>query len=234
MTFRFRGTGNNDGFADQGMIAGLRAYWEALREDGALPRRHQIDPQGMAGALEHGFLIERVGAGLARFRIAGLAFHDLMGMDVRGIPFSCLFLGEARMPLQIELERVFHAPSILTMDLASPGHFARADLRARLIVLPLAGGAERSDLASGCLETPGPSGRGPRRFAIADSRQERVMLPDRAPQAPHSPAVVWSAPARPVPASLARPGFAEAPGSAPVGSRPRAAGGHLRLVHSND
>jgi hypothetical protein len=89
MTFGW--TGRDSGGSDhqnQGMIAELRAYWEALREGEMLPRRDRVDPRGIAGALEHSFLIERIAPGVARFRISGMVFNDLMGMDIRGMPMS--------------------------------------------------------------------------------------------------------------------------------------------------
>ncbi|MCU0901790.1 MAG: PAS domain-containing protein [Cypionkella sp.] len=94
-----RDSGGNDRI-DQGMISEVRAYWEALRNGDMLPRRDRVDPRGIAGALEHSFLVERIAPGIARFRISGMIYNDLMGMDIRGMPMSCLFMGDARQPAQ--------------------------------------------------------------------------------------------------------------------------------------
>ncbi len=177
---------------DQGMIAEVRAYWEALRVGEMLPHRASVDPRGIAGALEHSFLIERIGPGLARFRIAGMVFNDLMGMDIRGMPISSLFLGEARLTLQMSLERVFHSPAILTLDLLADRGLGRPPMLARLIVLPMLGREGGSDLAIGCVEMTGEIGRAPRRFSITKSRHEVVAnarpAPARTPEFAEHPA----------------------------------------------
>lgn len=194
MAWRFRGT--TEGPSDQGMIVEVRAYWEALRRGSLLPRREAIDPRGIAGALEHAFLIERIGPGLARFRIAGMAFHDLMDMDLRGIPLSCLFRGEARPQLQMELERAFHAPAILTLGLTSPADYARPELDARMILLPLADRAGTATLALGCIELGGRIGRAPRRFGLTSCHLERLP----APRESGAPSPVEAVPTMRVPA----------------------------------
>lgn len=179
MAFRIFGDDKGNSWTDQGMIAEVRAYWEALRNEGQLPYRHQIDPRGIAGALENAFLIEKIGTGMAQFRIAGLTFHELMGMDVRGMPISCLFLGEARMRLQMDIERLFHSPACVSHSLESRGAFGRATLQARMIMLPVANPAGASTLGLGCMEIRGEIGHAPRRFTITESTVERVSLPER-------------------------------------------------------
>ncbi|MDP2082807.1 MAG: PAS domain-containing protein [Pseudotabrizicola sp.] len=186
MTFGWKGrdSGGSD-HQDKGLIAELRAYWEALREGEMLPRRDRVDPRGIAGALEHSFLIERIAPGVARFRISGMVFNDLMGMDIRGMPMSCLFLGPARDQLQLGLERVFRAPSIVTMDLLAERSLGRGNLCGRMQVLPMLSNKGESNLAIGCLEVSGEIGRAPRRFSITDTRLEPVH-PTDAPPEPHA------------------------------------------------
>ena len=91
------GKGGRGGPSDTGtgvnrfaMLAEVRGYWEGLRKGSDLPRRDEIDPRGIVGALENTFLLERVAPGVARFRLAGMQLHDLMGMDVRGMPLTAL------------------------------------------------------------------------------------------------------------------------------------------------
>jgi len=191
MTFGSKGrnTGGSD-FGDQGMIAELRAYWEALRDGEMLPRRDRVDPRGIAGALEHSFLIERIAPGIARFRIAGMVYNDLMEMDIRGMPVSCLFLADARDRLQLDLERVFRAPSIVTLDLMAERSLGRAPLLGRMQILPMLGHQEDSNLAIGCLELGGPIGRAPRRFSITATRLEPLQakaIPSMPLLEPHAP-----------------------------------------------
>lgn len=182
MTFGWKG--RNSGGSDRidlGMIAELRAYWEALRDGDMLPRRERIDPRGIAGALEHSFLIERIAPGVARFRIAGMVYNDLMGMDIRGMPMSCLFLATARDRLQLDLERVFRSPSIITLTLQSERSLGRAPLHGRMQILPMLSNTGDSTLAIGCLELSGTPGRAPSRFSITDSQSEHLTHPGSAP-----------------------------------------------------
>ena len=110
MVIRFGGKGRTGGLLTG--LAEVRAYWEGLRTGAGLPRRNQIDPRGMADCLDKVFLIERIAVGHARFRLAGMALNDVMGMDVRGMPFSTLFEPVARTRVTHELEQVFTAPSV--------------------------------------------------------------------------------------------------------------------------
>ena len=195
--------GRNEG-ADRG-LAELRGYWEALREDGALPARDRIDPRGIAGVLERAFLIERVAPGLARLRLAGSALADLMGMEVRGMPLSALFLPEARLRLAAAVEPVFAGPAVLEARVEGETGWGRPTLAARMVVLPLTGAGGAVDVAIGALALPEDTGRAPRRLSV-----QRVV---------HE----WIGSG-----AVAAPAFAEAPRPwrAPPGRS------HLRLVKS--
>ncbi|MBK6468698.1 MAG: PAS domain-containing protein [Rhodobacter sp.] len=87
--------------------AEVRAYWEGLRQDGAIPTRADLDPRGMANVLDQVFVAERIGTGLVRLRIAGTGLTEIAGLDMKGLPLSALFLPEARLRLAAVLERVF-------------------------------------------------------------------------------------------------------------------------------
>lgn len=180
MAFGFSGGGSRGpSTVDQGLIAEVRAYWEALREGEMLPRRAMVDPRGIANALEYSFLIERIAPGLARFRISGMAYNDLMGMDIRGMPLSSLFLGEARMRLQLELERMFQGPAILSLSLGSERGLGRPPMSARMMILPMLGQQDDCNLAIGCIEITGEIGRAPRRFTIEETKIEQVSTGPR-------------------------------------------------------
>ena len=118
-------------------LAQVRAYWEGLREAGALPQRAALDPRGLSGVLDRVFLAERVGRGLVQLRIAGSGLAEFAGTDVRGLPLSCLFTPESRPLLAQCIESVFDTPAIAELDLASDRLGGRS-LLARLLLLPLA------------------------------------------------------------------------------------------------
>lgn len=153
----------------------MRAYWDALRDDQDLPRREQINPRGMAGALHQVFMLERVAPGVARFRLAGMEINDLMGMEVRGMPLSALFDPAARARLADVLEKVVTARTIVTLDLEADRGIGRPALSARLVLLPLKGASGEADLILGCLACDGQIGRAPRRFVIARAMEEVVQ-----------------------------------------------------------
>ena len=207
------------GMARFAMLAEVRAYWEGLREGGALPRRDQLDPRGIAGALENTFLLERVAPGIARFRLAGMQLHDLMGMDVRGMPLTTLIEPAGRSRLTEALEPVFAAPGIMELWLEGERSIGRPMLEGRMLLLPLMSSRGVSDLALGCLALDGALGRAPRRFAIAGLLSEGIGRRFDAPT--------------PVPHKVTLPGLAEMGGDfAPAFPRPPRGKPNLRLVSS--
>lgn len=150
------------------VLAEMRDYWDRLRRDRAVPSRADVEPAGIRHALDYAFILERIAPGAARFRLAGRHLIDLMGMEVRGMPI-CSFLNPgSRGRLSDVLESVFKAPQIAEMQLHARSGYARPELSARLLLLPL-----RSDLgdvtrALGCLIAEGETGVAPRRFDLID------------------------------------------------------------------
>ncbi len=169
-------------------FAQLEGYWQALRPaDGALPRRADFDPRGIADLLECTLLLERVAAGQVRIRLAGMALCDLMGMDLRGMPLSALMMPAARPALAAHLERVFDRPAIGRFRLEGERGFMRTPLRGDMLVLPLLGQSGRPDRALACLVTDGAPGRAPHRLAlVAGACLPIAGLP---PSAPAEPAI---------------------------------------------
>jgi hypothetical protein len=195
------------------LIQQVRAYWEALRDGTALPARARIDPRGLSGALEHVFLVERIAPGMAKFRLAGMHFFDLMGMEVKGMPLSAMFTPGARDGLAIALEQALSGRACLDLWVEAERGFGLPALTGRMTLLPVTGSGGEADLALGCFETKGDIGRKPRRFGIA----QQVAEP------------IWHPVAEPTPQPLL--GLAEAPSpfAGPQPGRP-----NLRLIHSRD
>lgn len=167
-------SGNSNGNGSElcsRVINGLRAYWEAKRIGDGLPSRADIDPRGIEHALEYSFILERVTVGNGRFRIAGSYLNELMGMEVRGMPLTALFVPESRRRMT---EATFATPAITWATLNGEIGYGRPALGAQMLLLPL-----RSDLgdvtrALGCIVSGGQIGRVPRRFEIASIRTESV------------------------------------------------------------
>ena len=167
--------------------AELRAYWEGLRRGGAIPARADLDPRGMAGVLDRVVVGERIGAGLLRLRIAGMALADIAGLEMKGLPLSVLVLPEARDRLAQVVQRVLDLPQAAELELEAERGIGRPALRGRLLLLPLRSGGGGRDLVLGCLTTEGETGRAPRRFAIARAVEERLVLPEAAFAEPPAP-----------------------------------------------
>lgn len=202
--------------AQTGAIACVESYWETLRDGRIMPCRSEVDPRGIAGALENAFVLERVAHGVGRFRLAGMQLNDILGMEVRGMPLTSLILPGSRDDMNAALAAVFDEPAVARLSLVSDSGFGRPKVAARMILLPL-----RSDLGDvsrvlGCFVAEGRIGRAPRRFDIAE-RSHRTLI--------------GYGDARP--ANVGTPRMTGQPirGAAP---RPVADRANLRLVHSRD
>lgn len=196
-------------------ITEVEAYWEALRGVRLVPLRSEVDPRGIERALDKTFLLERIGPGLARFRLAGKALNDLMGLEVRGMPLTSIIAVPAREEMRTALNQLFDGPKALTLGLQGEGGIGRPALKGHMILLPL-----RSDLgditrALGCLAWYGRIGRTPRRFEV-NSISYRELGPFHSEQ------------------PAAAPAFAEPPAAFQHKPRDRNGPPHLRLVKSDD
>lgn len=194
-------------------LAELRAYWEGLRNGGALPTRAAVDPRGIAGALDCAFIAERIAPGQARFRISGMQFTDLLGMDARGMPLMSLIAPADRSGFANALEQVFAGPAMVEMWLEGERGIGRPALDGRLLILPLADADGSVTRAIGALTTAGTIGRSPRRFAVARRTVTRVLVPV---------------------AAEPEPAFAEEPAQYDPPPRAAPGRGHLRLVTFDD
>lgn len=186
--------------ADFHALQVVRGYWEAMRRDGGLPRRDEINPRGMAEALEQVFLVEQIAPNHGRIRLAGVALNDLLGMDLRGMPVTALMEPVARSRLSEALGGLFRGEHILDIWLEAERGIGRPPLMARMLLLPMIGAQGEPDLALGCLSSKGEIGRAPRRFAI--SRLMREPLPASATQ---DLAQAFAEPLRPVRPPVGRP-----------------------------
>ena len=203
--------------AQQGALSQIEAYWEGLRNGRIMPSRSEVDPRGIAGALENAFILERVARGVGRFRLAGMHLNDILGMEVRGMPLTALILPESRDEVSSVVTAVFDEPAIARLNLASDTGLGRSPMEARMVLLPL-----RSDLGDvsrilGCFVAEGKIGRAPRRFSITSQSRKTLIGYGEGHPAPA---------ATPATSDASRPDSGEA--DRPAG-RP-----HLSLVKSDD
>jgi len=151
--------------AEAGLDA-LVAYWQGLCRGAMPPRRTEIDPRRIGAVLPDTFVLERVAPGLARFRVAGARVSALMGMDVRGMPISCLIEPAARESFACALARLFEEPMTLRLRLGARGGPGRPALTGRMVLLPLCSDLGDVSRVLGCVVTAGAIGHAPRRFAL--------------------------------------------------------------------
>ncbi|SIN87700.1 PAS domain-containing protein [Vannielia litorea] len=221
-------------------VHALRRYWEELRGPRQVPSRAEVDPRAIEETLEYAFILERIAPGVGRFRLAGMHLNDLMGMEVRGMPCTSMFMPEHRATLSRVLEDVFAGPSTAIVTLAGERGVGRPPMDGQMLLLPLASDFGDVTRALGCLCTIGPVGRTPRRFVIKDevarpvrieaapetlgapvTREERARLRRAAQEAEAARLRETHGFAEPAPS------FIPAPPRPPRGEKPR-----LRLVRS--
>ncbi|MGH1329478.1 MAG: PAS domain-containing protein [Paracoccaceae bacterium] len=162
-------------------VAQVEAYWEGLRNGRAVPARSEIDPRGMNDALEYAFILERIAAGVARFRLAGMHLSDLMGMEVRGMPLTAMFTPESRVKISAAMEEVFEGPEIIQVSLRGERGMGRGALDAQLLLCPLKSDLGDVNRVLGCLQSRGDIGRQPRRFEVLEITRRPIIVDPNAP-----------------------------------------------------
>lgn len=163
---------------DYPLVAKVCDHWTSLRTRHSLPARAALDPSALTEALPHVFLAEFCSPRVARIRLCGHKIEDVMGMDLRGMPLTCLFGPEAREDIMAALEIVGHGARA-TLSLQAERGFGQPDMVAQLALMPLTGGDGRITHILGVLERHGQIGRRPRRFASA---QTTPVVPESGPK----------------------------------------------------
>ncbi len=162
-------------------IAQTEGYWDAMRGGAAIPMRSEIDPRALRDVLDYAFLLERIAPGVGRFCIAGMHLSDLMGMEVRGMPTSAMFMPPARQEFSEIVEYVCEQPSIVELSLKGDRGLGRSKLEAKMLMAPLKSDFGDVNRILGCLQSLGPIGRQPRRFTISDVHIRDLGLAAKTP-----------------------------------------------------
>ncbi|MEM7317908.1 MAG: PAS domain-containing protein, partial [Pseudomonadota bacterium] len=188
--------------------------WTALRCNGDIPNRSDIDPRGLENILDYTFILERIAPGIARIRLAGRHLCAVAGMEVRGMPLTAFFTGNARSEISAALEHMFTSPAVVELELQTEKQLMSRPIQARMILLPLRDDNGQINRALGVLMADGTGGTKPNRFQITGSSLRDLTN--------SPPAISRQSAHRAIPV----PGFAE-PAAGFDGS-------HLRLVVSRD
>jgi len=142
------------------------ACWHAARRARPVPLRRDIAPAPLGEALAQCFIAALVSPRVARLRIAGSGLHDLMGMDVRGMPLTAFFDTDARRVVMQATEQLCSGARVALPMVAERG-LRRPPMEGLLVMLPLSSDGNGIDMVLGALDTVGVTGTPPRRFATA-------------------------------------------------------------------
>ena len=156
-------------------IAQVDAYWEALRNGRLMPARAEVDPRGLAQSLEYALMLEVVGKGVARIRVAGAHMTDLLGMDVRGMPLTVFIEPNARAQISEAIENVINRPQVADIKLSNSGGIGRPQMTARLLLTPLSVRDGEKPRILACLQSKGAIGRVPRRSGVDEVLSRRIV-----------------------------------------------------------
>ena len=149
-------------------LARLERYWRDIRGAALVPARADVDPMQIDDLLPDCFIVERVAPSVLRLRVAGARLGEALGLDVRGMPLSSLFLPEGRDALARNAALAFDGPRIVEFDVESPGRLGRPALTGRMIFLPLTDRDGRVTRAMGALVWSGDCHGGGRRFTVPE------------------------------------------------------------------
>ena len=216
-------------------ISQTEGYWDGLRGGAAIPMRSDIDPRGLTEVLEYAFILERIAPGVGRFRLAGMHINDLMGMEVRGMPVTAMFLPQAREEISEIIEKVCDSPTIAVLDLQGDGANGRSKLEAKMLMAPLKSDFGEVNRILGCLQSLGQIGRQPRRFRVTGVNFREIPAPVKA--TPNAHATMSANSGAKVSLAQATAGFEEAPAEFEPLSDPKepgTSGPNLQLVVNND
>jgi hypothetical protein len=220
-------------------LRALYGYWNRLRAGRKTPLRSDIDPRDMACDARNLFILENLGRGNIRFRLAGTAIVDAFGMELRGMNARAIMATGSRESFTALINETLEDPGV---GYARLRNAADESGIWEINLLPLRSDFGAVDRVIGCLHplvgTPGKNAGAPLRFRIEHMSVDPIeaTIPDVGTPAPF--------------AGLAEPGKSFLPGPAEEpddqtprltsidgggvegrgGRKPRRARGHLRLV----
>ncbi|MEM1343593.1 MAG: PAS domain-containing protein [Pseudomonadota bacterium] len=121
-------------------IRALHRYWERLRNGRDVPYRAEVDPRDMTCDVRYLFVLEDLGEGNLRFRLAGTALNEAFGVDLRGMSARTLMQGRARESFTALIQETLAEPGVGYARLDAPDD---DDELWEVVLLPL-----RSDLGA--------------------------------------------------------------------------------------
>lgn len=129
-------------------IRALEQYWQELRAGRACPFRAEVDPRDIRSKIGNLFILEDLGLGNIRFRIAGTALTDAFGIELRGMPVRSIMEMRGRESLAELLAETMAEPGVGYARLRRSG---TAGELWEMILLPLRSDQGRIDRVIGAL-----------------------------------------------------------------------------------
>lgn len=132
----------------------LFQYWNSIRGDNPAPFRHVFEPAYIGNILPSVFMLDLVGE-IATLKLAGGNMCAMFGDELRGKPFSCLWLnGVERKPSTIITQCADEQkPFVITADgLSTLGMVSKLEM----LLLPLASENGKFERVIGSLSELGP------------------------------------------------------------------------------
>ncbi len=156
-------------------IRALFSYWECLRGNRPCPERTEVDPRDIESDARHLFVLEDLGQGNIRFRLAGSGLLDAFGFDLRGMSARAIMEGRSRESFVAMISESIAEPGVGYARLMAPD----GESVWEVVLLPLRGSFGTIDRVIGCLHPvtgrapePGPV---PLRFTIETMSIQPVM-----------------------------------------------------------
>lgn len=168
----------------------LCRYFEDLRGGRTVPSRAEVDPRDMPCRASNLFILEDLGRGQIRFRLAGSALTEACGQELRGLNIRSLMEGRARESMTALIEETLAEPGVGYARLARAG---APDEMWELLLLPLRSDSGSVDRVLGSLVPLGleqaPRRRLAMRFTVAEMSIRPIRLggTGRSEEAPAQP-----------------------------------------------
>lgn len=169
-------------------IRALYSYWEQLRAGRPCPDRTEVDPRDIAADSRHLIILEDLGRGNIRFRLAGSGLLDAFGFDLRGMSARAIMEGKSRESIVELIAETIAEPGVGYARLIAPDGVSVWEM----VLLPLRGSLGSVDRMIGCLHPvngrviePGPV---PLRFTIDSMSIQSVLSHEAAEQDEREPA----------------------------------------------
>ncbi|MEM7189489.1 MAG: PAS domain-containing protein [Pseudomonadota bacterium] len=129
-------------------LRGLHSYWERVRRGRLTPMRSDIDPRQMECDARNLFILENLGRGNIRFRLAGTAIVDSLGMELRGMNARAIMASSSRESFTALISEVLEDPGTGYARLRSS---TDNDVIWEVSLLPLRSDFGAIDRVIGCL-----------------------------------------------------------------------------------